>query len=133
MAAVSEEESLTYRDLLDRSRSLARHLRSLGVEADGRVGVLAERSLEMIVGLLGTLLADAAYVPLDPTLPPERLGLLIESAGLGVVLTQERHVGLLPGRGERAVLLDRSNAFHQLPVGRRTAAGRSPGRRGSPT
>src|SRR6185369_12466729 len=118
VAAVSEGESLTYRDLLERSRLLARHLRSLGVEDDGRVGVLAERSLEMIVALLGTLLAGAAYVPLDPTLPPDRLALLIESAGIGVVLTQERHAKLLPGRGERTVLLDRPDSFPLLPAGR---------------
>ncbi|HJX27739.1 MAG TPA: amino acid adenylation domain-containing protein, partial [Thermoanaerobaculia bacterium] len=130
VAVTAEGESLTYRDLLDRSRSLARHLRSLGVQPDGQVGVLAERSLEMIVGLLGTLLAGAAYVPLDPTLPSERLALLIESAGIGVVLTQERHAKRLPGQGERTVLLDRSNAFHQFPVGRTRVEERSPGEAG---
>jgi len=115
VAAVFEEESLTYRELMGRARGLARHLVRMGVEPDGRVGVLLERSLEMIVGLLGTLEAGAAYVPLDPTLPPERLAVLIESAGISVVLAQERHAGLLPGRGERTVLLD---LLPPLPEGR---------------
>ncbi len=79
---------------MDRARQLAGHLARLGVKPDGRVGVLLERSLEMIVGLLGVLEAGAAYVPLDPTLPAERLATLVESAGLSAVVTQERHVGV---------------------------------------
>jgi amino acid adenylation domain-containing protein len=90
VAASFEGEPLTYRELVGRARQLARHLIALGVEPDGRVGVLLERSLEMIVALLGVLEAGAAYVPLDPALPPERLDLLVESAGLAVVLTGER-------------------------------------------
>jgi amino acid adenylation domain-containing protein/non-ribosomal peptide synthase protein (TIGR01720 family) len=89
VAAVFAGESLTYRDLLVRSRNLARHLVALGVEADGRVGVFLERSLEMIVGLLGILEAGAAYVPLDPALPEERLRSLVESAGITVALTAD--------------------------------------------
>jgi amino acid adenylation domain-containing protein len=106
VAAVDEKEALTYHELLLRARNLAAHLSTLGVEADGRVGVLLERSVEMIAGLLGILEAGAAYVPLDPSLPAERLAVLIESAGIRVVLAQERHAHLLPGRGEQIVVLD---------------------------
>jgi amino acid adenylation domain-containing protein len=107
-----EERSLTYRELVSRARQLARHLTALGIEPDAPVGVLTERSLEMIVGLLGVMEAGAAYVPLDPTLPAERLGVLMESAGLSVVLAQERHVplvqaALIPVGGPRVALLDR--------------------------
>jgi amino acid adenylation domain-containing protein len=110
VAACCEGEALTYRELVDRARSLALHLRALGVAPDGRVGVLLERSLEMIVGLLGVMEAGAAYVPLDPSLPAERLGVLVESAGLAVILTRERHAALVPARGERVVLLDKDSA-----------------------
>jgi amino acid adenylation domain-containing protein len=95
VAASFEGQDLTYRELVSRAGSLARHLAGLGVAPDGRVGVLMERSLEMIVALLGTLKAGAAYVPLDPTYPPERLALLAESAGARVVLAQGRWAGVL--------------------------------------
>jgi amino acid adenylation domain-containing protein len=107
VAASFDGEELTYAELVSRARGLARHLTALGVEADGRVGVLLERSLEMIVGLLGILEAGAAYVPLDPTLPPERLGVLVDSARASVVIAQERLAHLLPSCGEKVVLVDR--------------------------
>ncbi len=99
-------EWLTFRELVSRSRKLARHLRALGVEQDGLVGVLLERSVEMIVGLLGVLEAGAAYVPLDPGLPAERLGALVESSGLAVILSRETHCTSVPVPGKRVVLLD---------------------------
>ncbi|HBL26245.1 MAG TPA: non-ribosomal peptide synthetase, partial [Acidobacteria bacterium] len=86
VAASCEGDVLTYAGLLQRSRALARRLQGSGVAPDARVGVLLERSLEMIVGLLGILEAGAAYVPLDPTLPAERLRTVVESAGIAVVL-----------------------------------------------
>src|SRR6185369_4314309 len=66
VAASYEGDDLTYRELLQRTGQLASHLARLGVKPDGRVGVLLERSLEMVVGLSGVLAAGAAYVPLDP-------------------------------------------------------------------
>ncbi|HVR99985.1 MAG TPA: amino acid adenylation domain-containing protein, partial [Thermoanaerobaculia bacterium] len=89
VAASFEDESLTYGELERRAGRLARHLTALGVEPDGRVGVRMERSLEMIVALLGILKAGAAYVPLDPSYPEERLALLAASSGARVVLTAE--------------------------------------------
>jgi len=106
VAASCGDGVLTYRGLVRRARRLAAHLTAVDVAADGRVGVLLERSLEMIVGILGVLEAGAAYVPLEPTLPAERLGLLAESAGLSAVVTCEKHAGLLPAGGVRRVLLD---------------------------
>ncbi|HEY3586131.1 MAG TPA: AMP-binding protein, partial [Myxococcaceae bacterium] len=114
VAAVDEGEQVTYRELVDRARQLAGHLAGLGVKPDGRVGVLLERSLAMITGLLGVLEAGAAYVPLDPTLPGERLATLAENAGLSAVVTQDRFAALLPD-GPPAVRLDALH-FPSLPV-----------------
>jgi non-ribosomal peptide synthetase component F len=105
VAAVDENEQVTYRDLVDRARQLAGHLGKLGVKPDGRVGVLLERSLAMVTGLLGVLEAGAAYVPLDPTLPEERLATLAENAGLAAVVTQDRYAALLPAEGAPLVFL----------------------------
>src|SRR6185369_6447498 len=106
VAAVDENEQATYRELVDRARQLAGLLARLGVKPDGRVGVLLERSLAMITGLLGVLEAGAAYVPLDPTLPEERLATLVENAGLSAVVTQDRFAALLPAEGAPLVFLD---------------------------
>ncbi|HEY3480959.1 MAG TPA: amino acid adenylation domain-containing protein, partial [Streptomyces sp.] len=98
VALVCGERSLTYAELDRRAGRLAGHLAALGVGPDDRVGVLAERSVEMVVALLGVLKAGAAYVPLDPELPAERLAFMAgEAVGGGVVLAQthllDREVG----------------------------------------
>ena len=89
-AVVFEEEELSYGELNERANQLAWRLRELGVGPETRVGLLVERSLEMVVGLLGVLKAGAAYVPLDPDYPSERLSYMLESAQVKVLLTQER-------------------------------------------
>ncbi|KAF6562685.1 AMP-binding protein, partial [Paenibacillus sp. EKM207P] len=73
VAAVMNERQLTYRELNERSNRLARKLREAGVEADQLVAILAERSLDMIVGILAILKAGGAYVPVDPDYPEERI------------------------------------------------------------
>src|SRR5262245_37945038 len=88
--------ALTYGELLDRARRLAGHLQALGVGPETRVGICAERSLELVVGVLGTLAAGAAYVPLDPSYPAERLAYMVEDAGVPVLLAQEKLTALLP-------------------------------------
>jgi amino acid adenylation domain-containing protein len=80
---------LTYRALNRRANRLAHHLRGMGVGPETRVAVYVERSLEMVVGLLGTLKAGGAYVPLDPGHPRERIAQMLEDAGPLAVLTQE--------------------------------------------
>ena len=75
VAVVYGEQSLTYAELNARANRLAHHLRSLGVKPDSLVAICVERSLEMVVGLLGILKAGGAYVPLDPAYPEERLAL----------------------------------------------------------
>jgi amino acid adenylation domain-containing protein len=79
-AVVFEDASLSYRELNARAAAVARRLRALGVGPDSRVALCAERSLEMIVGLLGVLKAGAAYVPLDPDLPLDRLAYMLSDS-----------------------------------------------------
>ncbi|HEX7314157.1 MAG TPA: amino acid adenylation domain-containing protein [Pyrinomonadaceae bacterium] len=86
---------MSYRELDARANRLARHLRRAGVVADERVAILMERSVEMVVGLLGILKAGGAYVPLDAQYPAERLALMLEDTGARVVVTQGRLRGVL--------------------------------------
>jgi amino acid adenylation domain-containing protein len=90
------EDSLSYMELNHRTNQLARRLQELGVGLETRVGLMVERSLEMVVGLLGVLKAGAAYVPLDPDYPPERLSYMLDSAQVKVLLTHERLRGQTP-------------------------------------
>ena len=89
-ALVYNDERLSYDELNERANQLAHHLRALGAGPETLVGICLERSLEMVIGLLGILKAGAAYVPLDPSYPQERLSLMIEEAGIRVVLTAQR-------------------------------------------
>ncbi len=89
VAVRSDERTLTYGELEREANRLAHALRRRGVGPEGRVGVLLERSAELIVALLGVLKAGAAYVPLEPSSPPERLGFVLEDAGVSVLLLRE--------------------------------------------
>ncbi len=106
VAVVFESEQLSYRTLNERANQLAHFLRKLGVGPDRLVGICIERSLEMVVGLLGILKAGGAYVPLDPQYPRERLAFMMEDAGVPVLLTQKKLIGLLPQHNARAICLD---------------------------
>jgi amino acid adenylation domain-containing protein len=100
------DEQLSYAELNGRANQLAHYLRGLGVRPDTRVGVLMERSVEMVVGVLGVLKAGGAYAPLDPAYPEERLAFMIEDAKVQVMLAQERLLGALPKYQCQAVCLD---------------------------
>ncbi|MDF5728925.1 MAG: amino acid adenylation domain-containing protein, partial [Rhizonema sp. PD38] len=89
-------EQLTYQQLNTRADQLAYYLRSLGVKADTLVGICVERSLEMVVGLLGILKSGGAYVPIDPNYPLERIKFMLEDAGASVLLTQSFLKNQLP-------------------------------------
>ncbi|HEX6903706.1 MAG TPA: non-ribosomal peptide synthase/polyketide synthase [Thermoanaerobaculia bacterium] len=89
VAAVCAGESLTYGDLDRRANQIANHLVGLGVVPGDLVGLQLERSLEMVVAILGVLKAGAAYVPLDPAYPAERLDFMVEDSGVSIVLTEE--------------------------------------------
>ncbi len=106
VAVLAAGEALTYAELDRRANQLARRLRALGVTVDSKVGLCAERSLAMVVGLLGILKAGAAYVPLDPAYPGERLAFMVEDARMPVLLTEERWLGALPETSAVNVRLD---------------------------
>ena len=107
-AIVYENEHLTYEALNSRANQLARFLRTLGVGPDTLVGICVERSLEMLIGLLGIIKSGGAYLPLDPTYPEERLAFMMADAKVGVLLTQRRLVKGLPGGAAKTVCLDTS-------------------------
>ncbi len=106
VAVVYEDQELTYRELNARANQLSLHLQSLGVRPEVLVGICVERSLEMVVGLLAILKAGAAYVPLDPSYPAERLRFMLADAGAPVLLTQQRLLSLLPAHNATVVCLD---------------------------
>jgi len=106
VAVSLEDQRLSYRELNRRANQLAHQLRDLGVGTEVVVGICAERSLEMIVGLLGILKAGGAYLPLDPENPQERLAFMIEDAGAQLLLTQKRFVERLPRKQAQLLCLD---------------------------
>ncbi|RMN50359.1 Pyoverdine sidechain peptide synthetase II, D-Asp-L-Thr component, partial [Pseudomonas syringae pv. apii] len=89
-------EQLSYQQLNSRANQLAHKLREQGVGPDVRVGLAAERSLEMIVGMLAILKAGGAYVPLDPDYPQDRLSFLMHDSGIELLLSQTQLLGQLP-------------------------------------
>jgi amino acid adenylation domain-containing protein len=106
IAVVFEDQQLTYRELNSRANRLAHYLQKQGVGAESLVGICMERSLEMVVGLLGILKAGAAYVPLDPEYPKERLAFMLEDTRAPVLLTQQRFIDGLPAHNAYVVCLD---------------------------
>ena len=101
-----EGEQLTYQELNKRANQLARHLCSLGIRSETPVGVYLERSVEMVVALLGILKAGGAYVPLDPDYPAQRVAMMIEDSASPVILTQERLRRGIPKNNARLVRVD---------------------------
>ncbi|HWV38894.1 MAG TPA: amino acid adenylation domain-containing protein [Vulgatibacter sp.] len=95
-ALVHAGDSLSYRELEARARSLARHLRRLGVEADVPVAICLPRSFDGIVAVLGVLMAGGAYVPLDPTYPQDRLAFMLEDSGARILITTSALRASLP-------------------------------------
>jgi len=106
IAVVFEDQQLTYQELNQRANQLAHHLRRLGTGPEVLVGICMERSLSMVIGLLGILKADGAYVPLDPSYPQERLAFILQEAQVSVLLTQAQLVEGMPQHKAKVVCLD---------------------------
>ncbi|HLK39604.1 MAG TPA: MupA/Atu3671 family FMN-dependent luciferase-like monooxygenase [Polyangiaceae bacterium] len=115
VALVFRGRSLTYRELDERAGRVAHELASRGVGADSMVGVFVERSLEMVIGLVGILKAGAAYVPMDPGYPRDRIAVMLEDTEAPVVLTLERLRSALPPTSAAVLALD---AIASGPSGR---------------
>jgi len=105
-AVTYEGTQLTYRELNRRANQLANYLRTLGVGPEMLVGICMERSIEMVVGLLGILKAGAAYVPIDPTYPQERVAYMLHDAQPSLLLSQEHLRTRLPEQGTQCLYLD---------------------------
>ena len=127
-AVLFEDRVLSYAELDAHANRLAHHLRSLGVGPETIVGLLVERSPEMVVGLIGILKAGGAYLPLDPNYPRERLAFMLADAGAAVLVTQPALLDRLPERGigaagaaRRRLAGDRAPARHRAAARPRSA------------
>jgi amino acid adenylation domain-containing protein len=106
IAVSFKDENVTYGELNARSNQLAQYLRARGVGPNVLVGLCMERSLQMLIGLLGILKAGGTYVPLDPALPPERIAYLLEDSKVSLLLTQQQLTSRLPASQAEIVPID---------------------------
>lgn len=107
IAAIFQSEQITYQELNQKANQLAHYLKSLGVNSETLIGVCVDRSLNMLIGLLGVLKAGGAYVPLDPSYPADRLAFMLEDSQLPLLLTQSHLLSCLPKTNSiRVVCLD---------------------------
>ncbi|MBV9109091.1 MAG: amino acid adenylation domain-containing protein, partial [Gemmatimonadetes bacterium] len=106
VAVVFADEALTYVELDRRANRLANHLVRLGAGPEARVGICLERSAEMVVAMLAVLKAGAAYLPLDPSYPAERLAYMLEDSGAPLLVTEMALRGLVPAGAIRVVSVD---------------------------
>ncbi|HJP72734.1 MAG TPA: amino acid adenylation domain-containing protein [Pseudonocardiaceae bacterium] len=116
IAVASGTESLTYRELADRTGILAGYLAGQGVGPDVLVGVCAERGIDLVVMLLGVLRAGGGYLPLDPGYPGERLAMMVADATPAVILTQQHLAQRLPEPGVPVLRVDADWPATPLPV-----------------
>ncbi len=106
IALVAGEKRFTYRELNSAANRLAHHLTRLGAGPERRVGIFMDRSRAMVIGLLAILKTGAAYVPLDPAYPRDRIAFIVEDADCGILLTEDRHLSALPNHRAQVVCLD---------------------------
>ncbi|TME48405.1 MAG: amino acid adenylation domain-containing protein [Chloroflexi bacterium] len=126
-AVVAGDQRITYRELDRRANRLAHHLRAAGAGPDSVIGLCLNRSIELVVGALGILKAGAAYLPIDPTCPSERLGFMLRDAGAPILITSNSLAPRGGGSGWAVMVLDEAAASlgsgnHTPPAGRPTGA-----------
>ena len=105
-AAIFEDQSLTYLELNARANRLARYLRHRGVGLETKVGICLDRSLDLLVAMLGVMKAGGAYIPLDPHYPPDRLAFMFRDSEARVLVTRGRLAGQLPSSDVQVVRID---------------------------
>jgi len=127
VAVVDGTRTLTYGELGRRSSRMARRLSALGAGPEALVAVCLRRSLDIVVALLGTLKAGAAYVPLDPAYPGERLAFMLEDTRATVLITEENLLGLFPPHRARVLCLDRDRDAIEREPSDRPLCGVAPG------
>ncbi|MTJ47693.1 non-ribosomal peptide synthetase/type I polyketide synthase [Dolichospermum sp. UHCC 0259] len=110
VAVVFAKAKLTYRELNHQANQLAHYLQSSGVKPESLVGICLERSLEMVIGLLAILKAGAAYVPLDPTYPADRVAYILDNSQAKLLLTTSNLLATLPQNETQFICLDRESA-----------------------
>ncbi|MEX0267857.1 amino acid adenylation domain-containing protein [Leptolyngbyaceae cyanobacterium UHCC 1019] len=106
IAVVSESRSLTYRELNQQADDLAQTLRQMGVQPDALVGLCVDRSIDLVIGILGILKAGGVYVPLDPNYPSDRLLFMLTDTQVSILLTQSWLVESLPISSAKILCLD---------------------------
>ncbi|ARV60046.1 non-ribosomal peptide synthetase [Nostocales cyanobacterium HT-58-2] len=106
IAVSFEQQQLTYRELNEKANQLAHHLQKKGVKTEVLVGISVERSLQMVIGLLGILKAGGAYVPIDPESPQERIAYMLADSQVSLLLTQKKQVTQLPKSQAQIICLD---------------------------
>ncbi len=117
IAAVFENEQLTYAQLNNKANQLAHFLQHQGIDVQKRVGICIDRSLDMLIALLAILKVGGVYIPLDPSNPKQRLALLLEDAQLSALVTQEHLISELPAHQAQVICLDtNSSQIAQEPL-----------------
>jgi amino acid adenylation domain-containing protein len=116
-AVICEDTEITYAELAGRAERLGRHLAALGIGPETLVGICAERSVELVTGILGVLAAGAAYLPLDPEYPRERLAFMLHDAGARLLLTQESLLPLLPDAAPDLPVLCLDSGWREIEAG----------------
>ncbi|MDR0268154.1 non-ribosomal peptide synthetase [Paenibacillus sp.] len=112
VAVVFEDQHLSYKDLNEKANQLARTLKGKGLQTDQLIGIMAERSLDMVIGILAILKAGGAYVPIDPEYPEDRICYMLEDSGVQVLLLQSHLQERIAFTGNR-VYLDHPKCYHE--------------------
>jgi amino acid adenylation domain-containing protein len=121
IAVTSGKDALSYGQLNAQAEQVAGHLSALGVGPEARVGLCLDRSTQLVVGILGVLKAAAAYVPLDPDYPSERLAYLLADSGVKVVLTERKLLDRLPPTNARVLCVEDALDRKPAAIARRSA------------
>ncbi|PQP81876.1 non-ribosomal peptide synthetase [Paenibacillus sp. PCH8] len=112
VAVVFETQQLSYRELNEKANQLARTLHAKGIQNDQLIGIIADRSLDMVIGILAILKAGGAYVPIDPEYPEDRVSYMLEDSGVHVLLMQSHLQERISYAGE-VVCLDQAESYHE--------------------